>query len=176
MNLNWTKRLTALFDGVLGLTPILASLLLYFMVVVVCYEVVMRYCFNMPTAWVTEITSLCLLWIPFLVAAWVFKRNGHVRMDLLLMRFSEKKQALINVITFLLTAVTCVVLIFYGGKVAWQLFQDSYKTETLLRLTKWPLLLIIPFAFLLMLVESLRKTAEAVKKWRGPKASPPPGV
>jgi len=73
------------------------------------------------------------------------------------MRASQKKQALINVITFLITAVTCVVLIIYAAKVAWQLFQDGYKTETLLRLTKWPLLLIIPFGFLLMLIESLRK-------------------
>ena len=164
--MKWLTSVMALFDRILGLTPVLASVLLYFTTVVVCYEVVMRYFFNMPTAWVIEITSLTLLWVPFLVAAWVLKRNGHVRMDLLLLQFGEKKQALINVITFLLTAVTCAVLIIYGVKVAWQLFQDGYKTETLLRLTKWPLLLIIPFAFLLMLIESLRKTAEAVKKWR----------
>ena len=166
MSMKWLTRVTALFDRLLGLTPVLASLLLYFTTAAVCFEVVMRHFFNMPTAWVTEITSLTLLWIPFLVAAWVFKRKGHVRMDLLLMQFSEKKQALINVITFLLTSATCVVLIIYGVKVAWQLFQDSYKTETLLRLTKWPLLLIIPFAFLLMLIESLRKTAEAFRKWK----------
>jgi C4-dicarboxylate transporter, DctQ subunit len=170
MSMKWLTRVAALFDRFLELTPVLASLLLYFTTAAVCYEVVMRHFFNMPTAWVTEITSLALLWIPLLVAAWVLKRNGHVRMDLLLMRFSQKKQALINVITFLLTVVTCVVLIIYGVKVAWQLFQESYKTETLLRLTKWPLLLIIPFAFLLMLIESLRKTAEAVKKWRNPRS------
>jgi TRAP-type C4-dicarboxylate transport system permease small subunit len=164
--MKWLTRITALYDRFLDLTPVLASLLLYFTTAAVCYEVVMRHFFNLPTSWVTEITSLTLLWIPFLVAAWVFKRSGHVRMDLLLMQFSEKKQALINVVTFLVTALTCAVLIVYGVKMAWQMFQDGYRTETLLRLLKWPLLLIIPFGFLMLLVESLRKTAEAMKKWR----------
>lgn len=168
MDLKWPKRLGALFDRILGVTPALASLLLYFMMLAVCYEVVMRHFFNMPTAWAIEVTSLLLLWIPFLVAGWVLKRNGHVRMDLVLLRFNEKKQSLINAVAFLIMAATCAVLIVYGIKVAWQLYLDDYKTETLLRLAKWPLVLILPLGFLMLLVESLRKMAAAVKKWRDP--------
>jgi C4-dicarboxylate transporter, DctQ subunit len=166
MNPKRPARLAALFDRILDVTPVLASILLYFMMLAVCYEVVMRTFFNMPTAWVTEITSLTLLWIPFLVGAWISRKNAHIRMDLVLGQFSERRRAVIDAVTLLVTAATCAVLVIYGVKSAWQFFQDSYRTETLLRLAKWPLVSIIPLGFFLLLVESVRKAVRSVKRVR----------
>jgi len=76
MSMKWLTRVAALFDRFLGLTPALASLLLYFSTAAVCYEVVMRHFFNMPTAWVTEITSLTLCGSRFLSQPGCFNETG----------------------------------------------------------------------------------------------------
>ena len=165
----WLKRAGILFDRILSVTPVLASILLYGMMCIVCYEVFMRYFLDRPTTWVMETSGLILLWIPFLVCAWVDRREGHVRMDLVITQFGSKSRALLNTVTAALTAATSLVLAGYGFKLAWQLYLDDFKTETLLRLTKWPLLLIIPVGFLLLLIESLRKMKNAFDEWQKPR-------
>jgi TRAP-type mannitol/chloroaromatic compound transport system permease small subunit len=93
------------------------SLLIIPLLLVVIYEVFMRYVFNAPTIWAFEMTSF-LYGIHFMFGiAYTDVSKGHVRVDIFLARASKKGQAILNIVTNLvlfLPVFTCLV-IWTGG-------------------------------------------------------------
>lgn len=153
------------FDRVLDILAVCASVLVFFIMCSVCFEVVSRYFYNAPTTWVVEISSIILLFTPFLVGAWVLRNDGHVKMDLILEQFSKKNQALIKTITSVMAAVACLILVYYGTKLAWDFYKTHYFTNTLLRLPKSPILSIIPIGFFLLFIQALRSARDTIREW-----------
>ncbi|MDO9123804.1 MAG: TRAP transporter small permease subunit, partial [Deltaproteobacteria bacterium] len=49
----------------------IASLMMAGLVVIVCIDLALRYFFNAPLLWGTEVTEIFLLYITFLGTAWV---------------------------------------------------------------------------------------------------------
>ncbi|MFC1868532.1 TRAP transporter small permease subunit [Thermodesulfobacteriota bacterium] len=161
------SRLGWAFDRLLDFTALLACLLVIFLLLSVCYEVVMRYFFDAPTDWVVEYASLTVLWIPFLVSAYVLRLDRHTRMDILVSRFSPTTQAVINVISYIICAIICAGVAIYGTKVTWYYYTNSSVTETFLMLTKWPLMSIIPFSCILLFIEIIRKILKSLAEITG---------
>ena len=54
-----------IFDRILDILAFMAILMLIFMMLVVCYDVVMRYIFHNPPGWVVEICEYLLLYVTF---------------------------------------------------------------------------------------------------------------
>ena len=158
------------FDQILDLLIILASALLVFMMCAVCYDVIARYFFNSPTTWVGEISGIILLFLPFLIGGWVLKKDGHVKMDLLLDMMPPRTQIVLRIITSFMALLTCLILCYYGIRISWQLYENNYFTDTYLRLPKGPLIAVIPLGFLLLLVQFVRKIRAEFKAWRRLKA------
>jgi TRAP-type C4-dicarboxylate transport system permease small subunit len=165
MNMKMLERGEKAFDGVLDILAVCASVLIFFIMFIVCYEVISRYFFNAPTTWVVEIASIILLFTPFLVGGWVLRKDGHVKMDLVLEQFSKKNQALINTTTSMVAALVCLILVAYGTKLAWDFYKTNYYTNTFLRLPQGPILSIIPFGFLLLFIQSLRRARDSFGDW-----------
>lgn len=144
------------FDRFLDFLAVISSVLILFMVVSVCFEVVSRYFFNAPTIWVVEVCSIILLFVPFFIGAWVLRRDGHVKMDLVLDQFSFRNQAIIKIVTSAIAALSCLILVLFGIKLTWHFYETSYYTNTILRLPKSPLTAVIPFGFLLIFIQCVR--------------------
>ncbi len=84
----WSGRLTCwlLVPLVLGLT----------------YEVVARYLFNAPTIWAYDLTFMLYGTFFMLGAAFALQRKGHVRTDMYYDRWSPRRQAMIDLVCYLL--------------------------------------------------------------------------
>ena len=96
-------KVTNSFDGALNATGFLASILLGFIMCSVTAEVVARHFLGISISWwMVETTEYMLLYITFLGAAWVLRKEGHVKMDLLLSRFKPRDQDTVNIITSIL--------------------------------------------------------------------------
>ena len=82
------------------------------LVIFTMIAVISRYVFNFTRAWYEEIEWHLFSLIFILGAAYTYKYNAHVRVDVFFNRFSPKKQALINLlgIGFFLIPVCLVVL------------------------------------------------------------------
>ena len=154
------------FDRLLNVMAGVAGLLLMLIMVFVCAEVVTRYIFNRPLGWVTEIGSYVLLYVTFLVAAWVLRAEAHVAMDTITNLFRPKAQSLIKAVTSAVSAFVCLVLAWFGLKVSWDLFQAGYFTPTMLELPKWFLTAIIFLGSLVLAIQFIRRTCAALKNWR----------
>ena len=159
MSIKLVTRVNSIFDRIIEILVVFAGILLISMMVIVCLEVVLRYFFGRPTSWAVEISSIILLYIPFLVAAWVLRREGHVKMDLVLSHLDPKSQSLVNIITSIfIGAIICLLLTWYGVAVTWDHYQAGYVTATVLRLPKWPILAVIPVGSFLLFIQFLRRT------------------
>jgi TRAP-type C4-dicarboxylate transport system permease small subunit len=124
---------------------------------VVCADVFLRYFFNRPMFWVLESTQFALVFITFLGAAWVLKNDGHVRMDIVISRFSQRTQDRINIVTSILCAVACLVVTWYGVKVWWDYFQINYLYAGSLVIPAYYLEAVIPIGGFLLFIQFLRK-------------------
>jgi TRAP-type mannitol/chloroaromatic compound transport system permease small subunit len=88
----------------------LSALLALPLLLVVVYEVVMRYVFNAPTIWGFEATTF-LYGVHFILGlAYCDVLGGHVKVDVVVTRLPIKPQSLIGVVTNLVFFMPTMVL------------------------------------------------------------------
>jgi TRAP-type C4-dicarboxylate transport system permease small subunit len=162
------RKVSAILDGTIGLLAFVAGVILIFVLLSVCAEVVMRYFLGRPIIWVTEVSEYSLLYITFLGAAWVLKRERHVKMELVLDRLNPKVQALVNTITSIVGAIICLALTYYGAQVTWDHFVRGLHTPTTLRPLLFPILAVIPLGSFFFFIQFLRRTHGYLERYRAP--------
>jgi len=94
------------------------------LVVVVLYDILMRYFFKLSTPWIMEL-EWHLFSILFLFgAAFTFQMDKHVRVDLFYSRMSKREKARINLFGNLLFLIPwCLFIIKYSLAYAWASYQ-----------------------------------------------------
>jgi TRAP-type C4-dicarboxylate transport system permease small subunit len=102
----------------------------------------------------------------FLTVSLTLKREGHVKMDLVLTRLRPGTQSILNIITSVIGIFICLVLTWYGTVVTWDYFQTGYYIGTMLMPPKAPIMLIIPVGSFLLLIQFLRRAYSYLESWR----------
>ncbi len=127
-----------------------------------------RYGFSLSSNAFLEI-QWYLYSIVFLGAAgYTLKHNAHVRIDLVAGRLSQRTQAWIDVFgaLFMLLPV-CAVIFWYG----WSAFLESYRIGELSAdaggLARWPIKLVLPLAFLLLMLQGVAETIKRLAFLKG---------
>ncbi len=156
------------FDRILSITIVLASVLLVFVLITVSADVFFRYFLRRPLAWVNEVTTYIMLYIVFLGAAWLLKRNGHVFVDVVISRLKPGDAALLNIITSALGAIICLVITWFGVDVTWYNYREGIPSIQFLRTPLFLIAGIIPVGSFLLFIQFVRRTHGFVK---GRKAS-----
>ncbi len=146
-----------------GAFMVLAGILLWGQMVIVNIEIFARYVGH-PTTWVAEISSILILWIPFMIGAWVLRREAHVKMDLLVERLSPRSQVLINFITSLIGAAAMIIVTVAGFLTT--LYWIGNKTPTMLMLPRSPIIGIIFVGSLLFAIQFFIRAMESLNQWR----------
>ena len=121
-------------------------------------DVILRSVLNRPITWVNEGTEYSLLYITFLGAAWLLKKEGHVRVDIVLNRLEPRTRGILNVVTSVILAVVCFLLVWYGTQSTLDNFQRGILSVRYYELPKFAFLAVIPLGSLLLFIESLKKT------------------
>lgn len=78
---------------------------------IVFYEIVMRAIFNAPTTWVLEYSIYFLIASTFLGAAYVAKIGGHVAVDVITSRLSDRTRVVLDFVTHLWSIGFILILI-----------------------------------------------------------------
>lgn len=146
-----------ILDRIIDAFAFTAGLLLSFILLSVCLEVVMRYFLNRPLQWVIELTEYALLYITFLGTAWLLKREGHITVDVILNRLGPKTRAFLGIFSSVIGIVICVLLVWFGFEVAWDHFQRGVYNPTVLEFPKAPIIAIIPIGSLVLLFQFGRR-------------------
>jgi C4-dicarboxylate transporter, DctQ subunit len=103
-----------------SLLGIVGAILLAVVVVITSYEVVMRYAFNAPSSWVhATSTTLCVILFA-LAGAYAMLRGSHMRVTVLVDRWSKPKQRIALALGYL-----CGVGYLLG--LGWGLWREAYQ-------------------------------------------------
>lgn len=86
------------------------------LMLIASYEVVMRYGFNAPTIWAWDINKQLFSLIVFLGAGYTLLKNGHVSVDIFYAKWSGRKKAVMDVITFPVFLIFTGILLFTLGE------------------------------------------------------------
>ncbi|MCB2191171.1 MAG: TRAP transporter small permease [Deltaproteobacteria bacterium] len=154
------------FDGLVTAGAAAAGLIFLFMMVVVCVDVIMRYWFQSPMGWVVEVCEYLLLYVTFLGAAWLLRRNGHVRVDLIYFYLSDKSIARLKLITAIAGTLACAILFIIGCESTVDAYIRGNPEIKTLSIPKWTLLWVIPYGSLMLTIQFARQVLEHRQQYR----------
>ncbi|MGO1767507.1 MAG: TRAP transporter small permease subunit, partial [Advenella sp.] len=121
---------------ILGITRInkfffnIASLLIFVIVFSMLYEVVSRYVFNAPTIWGMELATLLFGPYFLLGGAYLLHLRGHVNLDLLKNKLSQRNQRLLDLFAYVIIIVFSIILFSYSFSPvmqAWDYKETSFS-------------------------------------------------
>ena len=88
-------------------------------------------------------------------------------MDLVLTRLNPRAQALLNIITSSVCAIICLVLIYYGTRAVWSLYEVNYLTVTkVLVFPKAIVVAIVPVGLIPLFIQFIKRTYGYVEKMK----------
>lgn len=115
-----------------------ASMIAIPMILALIYEVFARYVFLRPTIWSYEITYMIYGTHFLLGAAFTLYVKGHIRIDLVYMKFPPRGRAAIDVIGYTIIFFPVMFFLIKGG---WSFASDAYRSKEVSQFTPWmPLL------------------------------------
>jgi TRAP-type C4-dicarboxylate transport system permease small subunit len=118
------------WDGLLAVLRWTAMAVLAFMMLTICYDATMRYLFAAPTSWSLEINSFLIVYLAVIGAAEAQRQDAHIRITFFQSKLPPRLQALIALITALLGALFCAILVWRGGLMAWQAFEYGERVSS----------------------------------------------
>ena len=146
----------------------ISSFLIYPLLLIVIYEVIMRYVFNSPTVWGFEATTFAYGLHFMLGLSFMERYGGHVRVDVITGRLSERTQAVIAVVTYLLIFVpvyTCMTLgaikFAYTSTAMGELNSTSWAPPI------WPFKILMALSFFFLLLQGLATILKNVRTLKG---------
>jgi TRAP-type mannitol/chloroaromatic compound transport system permease small subunit len=127
---------------------------IFILTAAVMYEVIMRYFFNAPTLWAFDFTIQMYGAVFMMGGASAMSTKTHVKADMYYNKLSEKGQAILDLVLFILFYAPGVFALTYAGyfyaKKAWIVHETSWNSPAQIQIYFSKSL--IPIAGLLLLI------------------------
>jgi TRAP-type C4-dicarboxylate transport system permease small subunit len=139
-----------------------AGLIFLFILLLVCYDVIMRYIFHNPTGWSLEVCEYLLVYLTFLGSPWLLREGGHVNVDILFFFLPKGLIPIIKIATLLVATIALFILFIFSAEATWDLYQRGATEIKILTVPKWILFWVIPCGSLFLGIESCRQFFSAI--------------
>ena len=110
----------------------LSGLILLFVIFSIFIDVFLRYFFNRPSIWITEVSSYLFLYIIFFGTAYTLQQGLHLRVTFLLDQFNPRVMRILELITSLFSMLFCLVLLWQTSIMTWTAFKEGWTSPTML--------------------------------------------
>ena len=114
------ERASALYGRLLEALALVACALLFFMMLVICADVLLRNVTLFPrmrgVEWSNEASEASLYLITMLAAPWLLRRGRHIRVDILLRAIPKRLAWVCEWICDFLALGCCLLLVVYGAQ------------------------------------------------------------
>ncbi|HXF65676.1 MAG TPA: TRAP transporter small permease subunit [Burkholderiales bacterium] len=129
---------------------------------------VARYGFDFSSNALLEIQWYLYATVYLCAAGYALKHDAHVRIDLVSGRLTRRARAWIDVFGALFMLLpACAIILWYG----WDAFLESYRIGEMSGdaggLPRWPIKLVVPLAFLLLILQGVSETIKRLAFLRG---------
>ena len=145
-----------IFDFLIDLSAFCAALLVLGMAVTIGLNVLLRKVFLAPIEWALPMTEFSLLYITFLAAPVVLRREGHVRMSAITEQLGHEWKVRLYILGSSIGFLVCAVLVWQSASATWKEIQSGavllQGIEVRRALVTW----IIPYGFGLLGIQFFR--------------------
>ena len=157
-------RIVRAIDRFTDRTGVLIAWLNLPLVLVVGYEVILRYVFDAPTSWVFDMTYMLYSAIFMLGAAYALHKGAHIRTDFYFEKWSIRTQGTIDAVAYIVFFFPALItLLVVSTDQAWYSFSIGETSEqTTWRPILWPFRAIVPLTMLFLLVQGVSETIKSV--------------
>ncbi len=154
-------------DAVSWVVGRIAMYLLFVMIGILLYSSISRTFFNLPLAWVVEMSQFLLAAYYLLGGGYSMQLDAHVRMDLLYSRWGPRRQAFTDTITAFFLIFYLVVLLL-GGISSTQ-YAIVYKQVNYSAWAPplWPIKVVMTFGIAIMLLQAISIFFKDLARVRG---------
>lgn len=142
----------------------IAAWLIIALMSVVCIEVVKRYLLSAPTAWIFDFSNFLYGSLFMLAGAYALAQNAHVRGDFLYSSMPPRRQALLDLVLYIVFFVPGIAALIYSG---WIFFVESWTINEHSNVTAngppvYPFKLVIPIAGVLVLLQGFAEIVRCI--------------
>ncbi len=129
-----------------------STALILFIMAFICAEVTMRYVFNSPIQGHLEGAELFVPIIVFFAISYTQSQKGHVGMTLVIDNMPPIVRRYMEIVTLLLSVMTCAVLSYFSYKYAYNewFYDDVTMTPPYWRI--WPSAAAIPLGYMMIAI------------------------
>lgn len=160
--MNFLLQFSRRVDGVSEAVGRAAIWLILVVVLISAGNAVSRFAFNLSSNAMLEIQWYLFSAIFLACAAYVLKKNEHIRIDVIAGRFSERTQNWIDVFGILVFLLPMAIMIAW---LSWPVFMNAWHSGELSPnpggLVRWPVRLLLPLGFALLILQAL---SELIKR------------
>ena len=128
-------------------------------ILLINFDLFMRFAFRAPIAGLTEVTEIFLLYMTFLGAAWLYEDDGHVVVDIVLYNLVSKSLAkkILILQNHIIVGIISGILVYYGSLTTFDHFMRGAYNPTILETPIALAIAIIPIGSFILLLEVLVK-------------------
>jgi len=155
--MEWLLRAAKWIDDLSMWTGKAVSFLIFFLTLIVCYEVVARYILHSPTVWTHEFSVMLFGTFIVLGGAFTLRIGGHANMNIIHERLPLRVRALLDVLTFFVAFFFVWLLLSKGWSRAWTSLQILEHASTEWAPPIYPFRLMLPLGAFLLLLQLLAK-------------------
>ena len=145
---------------------LIAGYLMLFVSLAICYEVVMRHFFNLPTEWVMSFSLLSFIWFPFLGVADGIRNDKHISCDVVITVMSSKTREVIGIATDLTAAIYIVALLYFGYLYFYETYELGAISAGFVTYPLWIQQIAFPVGMALSLLQVIPKIKSRLKTLR----------
>lgn len=130
-------------------------------------DVIGRYALNHPIKGASDISEMMLVTIAFFAMSYTQKEKGHVRVTLLLHRFPERTQFILDALQFLVASITYGLIAWNMGAKALRIMisPDEGPRSLVLGIPHLPFIYLVSFGSLLLSLQLLTDVYSAMRQF-----------
>ena len=125
-----SRALVSAIDRLARGFGLLGQLVLLFMVVTICYDVIMRYVLVAPTTWSLEVNSFLIVFLAVVPAADALRADAQLRISFLADRLPPAGRRVLHVLMCLLGIGFCAVMVWKSGLMTLHALQYDERMST----------------------------------------------
>lgn len=162
--MNAIARAIDTFNEMFGrlIAPLLAVI-----TVIVIYDIAIRFLIGRPSDWAFDITKMLFGAHFMLLAAYGLRHHAHVEVDVLKRLLSRRKQALLDIIGYLIFFVPFIWMLLTFG---WSFFSRSFSrgetTYGVVSIPVYPVKAVIVIAAVTLLLQAIAVVIRAIQALR----------
>lgn len=86
-----------------------------FLVILVTYQVVIRYVFSNPSAWSEQLARYLFVWLVLIASSYIFGRREHMNIGFFIGKFPSNVKTIMEILSEVLICIFMIFVMIYGG-------------------------------------------------------------